>query len=132
MRNTKTKREKAIALLHPITRLVLKMFEKHPDDVLTANSVARALGLPINTVSPRLVELDERGYGFIRECPPIPGLKRRQKCWMYRGDKATLFNVTREGRLKARLDYRDLWLRERTNRMRLVESVQTKRDAIST
>jgi hypothetical protein len=124
MMKKRTKREKAIESLNPVTQRVLRVFESHTEDALTTNTVARLSGLPINTVSPRLVELDERGFGFIRECPPIPGQKRLQKCWMFRGVKAVLFNVTRDGRLKRRLDYRDLWLRERQNRMRLVESVK--------
>lgn len=114
------KRDKAIQSLCPTTLKVLRVFANHNCHLLTAHQVASLSGVPLGTVTPRLAELDERGYGFIREMPPVPGPTRKQKAWQYRGAGAQLFNVDRNGRVKRKLDYYDLWLRERTARKRLV------------
>ena len=118
------KRARAITSLCPTAKLVLRVFAAFPKMRMTAHEVSRWSGLPLGTVTPRLAELDERGYGFIRECMAVSGKYRKQKCWEYRGDNAVLFNVTSEGRIKSKLSYRDLWMRERTTRNRLLKSVQ--------
>ena len=121
------KRTKAIKSLSPTAGAVLAIFIRHPRLEITANSVAVCANLPLGAVTPRLAELDERGYGFIHECRPVVGTRRLQKAWRYRGDDAVLFNVDRDGRVMKKLSYRELWIRERESRSRLVRYINTTR-----